>query len=296
MNISFRQVEVFLAVARSLSFSQAARECHLSQPALSASVKKLEELLGAKLFDRHTRKVSLTAVGQEFQTLASLLGESMQHSQVRIREFIEGKRGRLVVAAAPSIASSFAPRTIARFLQQHAQIEVKLVDALSDQCQDMLRAGTADLALTPALPDNDEFHSTQLFVDSLGAIFPSGHPLAGKHRLMWTDLLRYPQVVVHSTGNLRRTIAKEFQRHGAALQPAFEVAQVGTMLGLIQEGLGIGVLSHGLVERFDMRDLEFRSIASPSARRAICFLTAANRAPSPAMAAYLRICQASAGD
>ncbi|WP_077002088.1 LysR family transcriptional regulator [Variovorax sp. KK3] len=64
INVSFRQIEVFLAVSSTLSFSRAARLCHLSQPALSANIKRLQDTLGARLFDRHTRKVTLTAVGK----------------------------------------------------------------------------------------------------------------------------------------------------------------------------------------------------------------------------------------
>jgi LysR family transcriptional regulator, carnitine catabolism transcriptional activator len=290
MNISFRQVEIFLALARTLSFSQAARECHISQPALSASIKKLELLLGAKLVDRHTRKVKLTAVGQEFHSLGTMLDESMQHSQVRIREFIEGKRGRLVIAAGPSIAASYAPRTIAAFLQLHPKIEVKLIDALSDQCLEMVRVGTADVALAPGDFPGAEFRKKELFEDNLGAVLPEGHALCRKRVLSWADVTRYPQVAVNSTGNLRQTIDQEFRRLGAVLQPAYEVAQVGTMLGLVREGLGIGVLSKTLLERFDMRQLSFRPIDSPSAFRTICFVTSANRTHAPALDAYLQVC------
>jgi LysR family transcriptional regulator, carnitine catabolism transcriptional activator len=291
LNISFRQVELFLALARTLSFSQAARECHISQPALSASIKKLEFILGAKLVDRHTRKVKLTAVGQEFNSLGTMLGESMQHSQLRIREFIEGKRGRLVIAAGPSIAASYAPRTIAAFLLLHPKVEVTLIDALSDQCLEMVRVGTADVALAPGNFSGTEFRKKELFEDKLGAVFPAGHALARKRRaLSWADVARYPQVVVNSTGSLRQTIDEEFRRHNVVLKPAYELAQVGTMLGLIREGLGIGVLSRTLMERFDMRQLAFLPINSPSAFRTICFVTSAHRVHAPAVAAYMQVC------
>ena len=292
MNITFRQVEVFLALARSLSFSQAAKDSHISQPALSASIKKLETLLGAQLFDRHTRKVKLTAVGHEFYTLATTLDDSMQHSQVRIREFIAGKRGKLVVAAVPSIAAAYAPRVIAGFLQQYPEIEVQLVDVLSNQCLEMLRFGTADVALTSGFRAEREYLQTPLFEDIQVAVLPNGHVLAQKTVISWADLTPYSQVVVQATGNLRQTIENEFRRLGLALLPAYEVAQVGTMLGLIREGLGLGVLSKTLLERFDMEGLTFRPIDSPAAFRTICLTTSASRAHAPVSEAFLKVCKA----
>ena len=290
MNITFRQVEVFLALARTLSFSQAAKDCHISQPALSASIKKMETLLGTQLFDRHTRKVKLTVVGQEFYALATTLDDSMQHSQARIREFIAGERGKLVIAAGPSIAAGYAPRAMAAFLHHYPDIHVQLVDVLSDQCLEMLRIGTADVALTPGFLADREFYQTPLFEDILGAVLPDGHALTQKKLLSWADLKPFPQVVVHATGNLRQTIETEFRRLGLVLSPAYEVAQVGTMLGLIREGLGMGVLSKTLLERFDMNGLTFRPIDSPSAFRTICLMTSASRTQTPAIDAFLKVC------
>ena len=290
MNITFRQVEVFLALARTLSFSQAARDCHISQPALSSSIKKLESLLGAQLFDRHTRKVKLTVVGQEFYALATTLDESIQHSQVRIREFISGERGKLMIAAVPSLAAGYAPRAIAAFLHRHPDIDVQLVDVLSDQCLDMLRIGTVDVALTPAYAEGREFHQTALFEEALGAVLPQGHVLTEKQLLSWADLKPYPLVVVNSTGHLRQTIDTEFRRLGFLLEPAYEVAQVGTMLGLIREGLAIGVLSKTLLVCFDLDHLTFRPIDSLSAFRTICLMTSVSRTQTPAVDAFMKVC------
>lgn len=290
MNISFRQVEIFLALARTLNFSEAARQCHISQPALSASIKKLESLLGATLFDRHTRKVTLTAVGLEFQALGLVLDENRQNSLLRMREFIDGKRGKLVVAAVPSVAASYGPRTVAIFLQKYPDIDVTLMDALSDQCLDMVRMGIADVALAPGNLANSEFQEVQLFEDDLVAVFQKQHALGKKNTLSWMDVMPHPQVAVNSSGHLRQTVEAEFRRHGVLLQPAYEVAQVGTMLGLIREGLGIGVLSKTLMESFDLQQLSFRPIDSPSAYRTICGITAVNRAMSPAVIAYLELC------
>lgn len=294
MNVSLRQVEVFLAVAQTLSFSQAAKLCHLSQPALSANVKRLEEALGARLFDRHTRKVDLTAVGREFLTIATGMTENMQLSLTRMRDFVAGKRGRLVLAAAPSMAASFVPRLLAEYLQKHQDIEVELHDELSDVCLEMLRQGVADVALAAFEAKAEDLVQRQLFRDPLVVICPAQHPLARHSRVRWRDVQSYPHIVMNRTSNLRMLVDAEFARYGMRLQPVFEVSQVGTMLGLISANLGIGELPQSLIHNFDMTGLAHRRISNAAAYRTICAITLKDRAQTPALAPFLELCRARA--
>lgn len=295
LNVSLRQVEVFLAVAHTLSFSRAATLCHLSQPALSATIKRLEEALGARLFDRHTRKVELTTVGREFLNIASAMTENMQLSLTRMRDFVDGKRGRLVLAAAPSMACSFVPGLLAAFQAQHPDIEVELHDQLSDLCLDMLRRGVADVAIA-AREDKPAGDLVQrpLFRDPLVVICPARHPLARQNRVGWRDLQSYPQVVMNRTSHLRKLVDAEFARHGMALRPAFEVTHVGTMMGLIAAHLGLGELPESLIHNLDMKGLSHRRVGTAAASRTICAITLKDRAQTPALAPFLDLCRSRA--
>lgn len=289
MQITFRQVEIFLALARTLSFSQAALQCHLSQPALSATVKKLEDTLGVKLFERTTRQVSLTDVGREFERLAEQLADNVAQAQVRIREYAAGKRGRLTIAAGPSIAAGFIPEVLQRFAPQHPDVEIKIHDELSDICIDMVRAGKAHVAITPAMRVEGDMVSTPLFKDYLVALFRLDHPLARKRSLSWSDLQAYPQVAVNNRSNLRQTLNEQYRALGSEFVPAYEVAQVPTLLGLIHAGLGVGVLSESLVERASLEGLAHRKINSRSAYRSICATVLTSRVATPVMVAFMTI-------
>jgi DNA-binding transcriptional LysR family regulator len=294
LKITFRQVEIFLALASTLSFSEAARITHLSQPALSAAVKRLEETLGARLFERTTRHVALTAVGAEFRRLAEQLAGNVEQAQLRIREYAAGKRGRLVVAASPSIAASFLPAVIGEFTRRWPEAELHLHDELSDICLEMVRTGKADLALTPGITGGGELASEELFRDYLVAIFPRDHPLAARRTLKWPDIRAYPQVAVNNRSQLRQTLNEQIQQLGQTFVPAYEVAQVPTILGLISEGLGIGVLSEGLLARMNLDGLAFRRISSASAYRRICTSMPVAMPPAPIVAAFLDVCRAAA--
>jgi DNA-binding transcriptional LysR family regulator len=294
INVSLRQVEVFLAVAQTLSFSAAARQCHLSQPALSANVKRLEEGLGARLFDRHTRKVTLTAVGREFLAIATGMTENMQQSLGRMREFVAGKRGRLVLAAAPSVAASFVPQLLAEYLRDHPDIEVEFHDELSDICLEMLRKGVADVVLAAFEPNAQDLVQRELLRDPLVMICPADHPLAARASVSWRDVQAYPHVVMNRTSNLRLVVEAEFARYGFRLRPSFEVAQVGTMLGLIAANLGIGALPQSLIHNVSMKGVVHRRISNKAAYRTICAITLKDRAETPALPPFLELCRARA--
>ena len=294
MNVSLRQVEVFLAVAHTLSFSQAAVLCHLSQPALSANVKRLEDALGARLFDRHTRKVALTAVGREFLAIATGMTQNMQLSLTRMHDFVAGKRGRLVLAAAPSMAASFVPGLLAEYMQLHPDIEVELHDQLSDLCLEMLRQGVADVALGAFEVNAADLVQRQLFRDPLVVICPARHPLALHSQVRWRDVQAFPHVVMNQTSNVRKLVDAEFARYGLKLQPAFEVSQVGTMLGLIAANLGIGELPQSLIHSFDMSGLVYRRIGNAAAYRTICAITLKDHTQAPTVAPFLELCRSRA--
>ncbi|MDQ2733561.1 MAG: LysR family transcriptional regulator [Pseudomonadota bacterium] len=291
MKITFRQVEIFLALASTFSFSEAARISHLSQPALSAAVKRLEETLGARLFERTTRQVTLTAVGVEFQRLAEQLAGNVEQVHQRISEYTAGKRGRLVVAAGPSIAAGFLPAVIGEFTRRLPDVELHLHDELSGICQEMLRTGKADLALTPNIDEETAFASEELYRDYLVAIFPRSHPLAGRRTLRWSDIRAHPQVAVNNSSQLRQTLNKQIHQVGKRFAPAYEVAQVATMLGLISEGLGIGVLSEGLLARMNLKGLAFRRISGASAYRRIFASASVAMPPTPIVTAFLALCR-----
>jgi LysR family transcriptional regulator, carnitine catabolism transcriptional activator len=291
MNVSLRQVEIFLAVAQTLSFSGAARLCNLSQPALSANVKRLEETVGARLFDRHTRKVSLTPLGSEFLAIAAGMKDTMELSLARLADFVAGKRGRLVLAAAPSMAASFVPGLIAAYVARHPDIEIELHDELSEVCLDMLRSGAADIALAPYKPNAEDLEQRELFRDPLVMICSPRHPLAAKTAVRWRDVQAFAHVVMNRSSSVRQLIDAQYARHGMKLRPAFEVAQVGTMLGLIAADLGIGELPQSLIHNADLSGLAARRISSQAAYRTICAVTLRGRTHPTALAPFLDVCR-----
>jgi LysR family carnitine catabolism transcriptional activator len=109
MHLSIRQMQAFKTVAEAGSFKDAADRLHLSQPALSAAIRKLEETLGVRLFDRTTRRMALTAEGHELLRLSARLIDEFETVTGDLRDYLARRRGRVVVAALPSLAAITLP-------------------------------------------------------------------------------------------------------------------------------------------------------------------------------------------
>lgn len=292
MNVSLKQIEAFLALASTLSFHQAATLVHLSQPALSSNIRRLEEAVGARLFDRDTRSVSLTAVGVEFLEFASGLQQQVDRGCARIQDFVLGKQGALVVAVAPSLASGFVPEVIVRFTTAYPNVKLTLHDVLADVSIDMVRSGVADLALTPQRVDAQDLQHDELFRDHLVLLCTSDHPLAAKRHINWNDVIAFDQIVKTNGSSVRQLIDAQYIRHGVPLRPAFEVEQVSTMLGLIAAGLGIGVLPFSVIETVNMKGLVCRRFSkAASSYRTICAVRLRGRSAPPTVEPFVQLCR-----
>ena len=167
MNITLRQIQCFLQVATLGSFTRAAEKMRTKQPALSQQVRDLENELGIRLFDRTTRRVELTEGGAEFRNIAAKVLDDLESAARNAHDLAERKRGRVVVAAPPLLAAAIVPRAIADFRSRYPGIEVRLVDARTDQIVDYVRSGQVDCGLGTFHAGQEGISSTLLARDSL---------------------------------------------------------------------------------------------------------------------------------
>jgi DNA-binding transcriptional LysR family regulator len=292
MSITLKQLDAFLAVTKTLSFSKAAGSVHLSQPALSANIRRLEEAIGARLFDRDTRTVALTPVGAEFAGIARGLLENVEHGLAHIRRYATGERGTLSLAMAPSLAASFLPDVIGAFAAAHPEVELRLFDVLSDEAIEMVRARAVDLALTPRRNDADDLLQRDVMLDDLVVLCSARHPLSGRRAVTWEDLIAHPHIAKKGGSGVRHIVDEEYLKRGEAFRPAFEVENVGTMIGLIVAGLGYGVFPRSTTGSFNMKGLVLLPFVQRiRPRRRISATTLKVRSPNAAVEAFVRLCR-----
>jgi LysR family carnitine catabolism transcriptional activator len=266
-NLSLRQLRAFLALADQRSFTQAAATCHLSQPAFSALIRTLESELNTRLFDRDTRSVELTAEGRIFASSARRLVGDFSDALSDLSDHVERRKGRVHIAALPSLAAGWLPAVFAQFRAAWPGIELNLSDLLSDACVDLVRSGKADFALASTGISQAGLHTQLVFTDRFYLVCPKDHPLAAEPSLTLKKLAPYP--IIHMSRNSSVRQALEAALHPLQANTVLEVDQLATAAGMVEAGLGISVVPALTLFHFERQTLVTRPLAAAGLTRKI---------------------------
>ena len=292
MNISSRQIDAFLALATQRSFTRAAAQCHLSQPAFSALIRALEDGLGLRLFDRSTRHVDLTAEGENFLAAARRIRAEMDNALATMRDAASLRRGRVSVALLPSLAAGWLPGVLAGYRAAHPGVELDIADMLSEPCIERVATGKADFALAAIRADTPELQAEPFCSDGFHLVCRADHPLTRRGRkaapLQAKDLADWPFVHLARTSSVRQYLEAAF--HPQAMNTLMEVEQLATVMGMVRAGLGISVVPTLTLFHFHQPDLVTRPLALPGLMRQIYLVRRRDRSLSvAAQALYAQV-------
>jgi len=289
MHVSIRQLQVFRTVAEAGSFSEAAARLHLSQPALSATIRKLEETLNVRLFDRTTRRISLTPEGQELLRLSGRLIDEFEAVTGDLSDYLARRRGRVVVAALPSLAAVTLPPALARLKAAHPGIDVVIRDTLHDDIQELVQSGAADFGLTVAPEPGRGLVFQPLIVDRFVMLCPRSHELAGRRQVSWAQVVRYPIVGMARTSSVRQHIDAACAQAGIELRSQYDAEHLATVGALVREGLGLAALPSLTTPLLRFADLAEVPIVRPRVQRTMGIVSRAGRSPSVAASALVEL-------
>lgn len=242
INVTLRQLQAFRVVAELGSFSEAGERLHLSQPALSATIRKLEEMLNVRLFDRTTRHVALTPEGEELQRLAMRLIDEFEAVTTDMQDYLARRRGRVVVAALPSIAAVTLPPVLAAFKADYPGIDILIRDTLHNHIQELVLSGAADFGLTVTPDKAADFEFTPLMVDRFVMVCRSDHPLARKKAVSWAEMVSWPMITMARTSSVRQHIDAACAAAGIESPSRYDPEHLATAGALVRQGLGIAAL------------------------------------------------------
>ena len=241
--ITVKQLKAFVAIAQSRSFAEACELVHLSQPALSIAIKNLEQALGGQLLQRSTRTVNLSPEGQEFYKVASRLIADWDQALSDVHTLFAMKRGRLVMAAMPSYASSLLPLALRKYRECYPDINIRIDDVIAESVVDLVRSGRAEIGVTFEPPEADDLDFQPLFADKFVAVLPPGHSLCQQAKLKWPALQRFDFIALQKPSSIRRLIDDSLTQTGMEpLVPAFETHQLATIGRMVVSGLGVSVV------------------------------------------------------
>jgi LysR family transcriptional regulator, carnitine catabolism transcriptional activator len=278
MNLSTRDLRAITALIDERNFTRAAELCHLSQSAFSTLIANIEHDLGTRLFDRTTRNVELTPEGRLFEPSARRVLADLDSVVSNFREYATKTKGRVSIAALPSMAAGWLPGVLTEFRAHHPGIDFELFDLLSDQCLALVRAGRCDLAIASAGPHEKDLQTEELCADRFYLVCERDHPLARLSRIRLRDLAGHPFIHLARTSSVRQHL--EAALHPTAVRTAFEVEQLATVTALVEAGFGITVVPALTLFHFRRPGLVVRPIASPQITRRIYLVSMKGRSLS----------------
>lgn len=287
MNLSSRDLRAVIALIEERNFTRAAERVHLSQPAFSALIHGVEESLGARLFDRTTRYVVLTPEGKLFEESARRVLGDFDGMVANFREHAERRRGRVAIAALPSLAAGWLPGVLAEYRQRYPGIELALLDGLSEQCLSAVRGGRADFALAAAGDKDADLATAELCADEFHLICRKDHPLARQKEIKLRDLAAHPFVHLSRNSSVRQHLEAAF--HPTPMQTVLEVEHLATVTGMVAAGLGITVVPALTLFHFERPDLVVRPLDMKGLKRRILLVRRKNQPLSVAAEALYEL-------
>ncbi|BFM49080.1 LysR family transcriptional regulator [Marinomonas sp. THO17] len=240
MNI--KQIRAFLALSHTLNFVQAANQLHLSQPALSLSIKSLEEDLGGKLFIRTTRSMTLTPEGEALVPIAKQLLAHWENAEEEMKQRFALQRGKISIASMPVFAASLLPKAIRNYHQAYPKVKVAIHDVLSDKVEEMVRTNQVELGISFEPENLNKLSFHPLYEDEFIAILPPQHPLNQHTSLTWSELMENDFISLQRPSNVRNKIETELKKHQLELGVAFDAHQLNTVCRMVSEGMGVAVV------------------------------------------------------
>jgi DNA-binding transcriptional LysR family regulator len=259
-----RQVRAFCVVARTGSFTQAARELRMTQSGVSHSMKALEEDLGCRLLDRLGKKVLLTQAGEHFLNHATRILQEMENGRESIAQFGKWGHGRLRLGASAAACQHLIPPVLREFKESFPGHAIAIEPGDTSECVTSLLRHRIDLALVLE-PDNEpqlEFHP--LFTDQLHFIVSPLHPWAQAARVERAEIPKQNYILYYKQSMTFRIIEQYFRQESIALNTVIELGSMEAIKELVKLGLGVSILAPWIARK----ELEDGSlIALPLGRR-----------------------------
>jgi LysR family transcriptional regulator, hydrogen peroxide-inducible genes activator len=284
--LQIHQLRYFCAVARTGNFTRAAQHEHLAQPSLSQQVRKLEDELGTKLFDRLGRSVRLTPLGEAFLPRAEAILRQVTDAKQEIQEMAGVERGQLIVGSIPTIAPYFLPPALVTFARKFPRVRVRVVEEVTAELLNRIQEGTMDVALLALPVAAPHLTCHELFRERLYLVVPPNHRLASQSEVYLNQIEDDPFLLLKEGHCFRENVLSACGR--ARLQPnvVFESGQFTTILAMVASGTGISVVPHMAIEARE--NCRFIPLADDIAYRRLGIVQLKRRFCSRSLQAFLK--------
>jgi DNA-binding transcriptional LysR family regulator len=275
----------FITVARHSSFTKAAAELGLSQPALSRQIQGLERQLGVRLFDRVGRSVRLTALGEELENRVAPLLEELSRVSVNLASSTGSAAGRVRLGASESVTAHVLPGILRPFITQNRRVDLRLLCATSEHLPVMVASGELDLAVTSVDRDCPGLQVTHLWDDELVLVLPMGHPSRSRSIRTYTS---EDFILLDRGTSTRRLLDRSLADLDLELKVVLEHSSTEVIKAMVVAGMGLAILPEPAVRREARRgELAAWPLTDLTVVRPIVAIQDPRRDPWPAEVALL---------
>jgi len=261
MQITIRQLVVLEAVAKNLSFTKAAEELHLTQPAVSMQIKQIEESIGLALFEQIGKKIYLTEAGTEMYNYSRAIQQQLSEAETVFEDLKGVKRGNLTIAIA-STANYFAPKILAAFKDQHPNVTFSLDVTNRKGLLKHLENNDTDVVIMGKPPKSMDLEAERFMDNPLVVIAPIDHSLVNRGQISMQSLLKETFILREKDSGTRIAIERFFADQGMELKTSLNMSSNEAIKQAVQAGLGLGIVSihtlemEQLLKRLAVLDVE----------------------------------------
>jgi len=282
--IDIRELRSFIHIARLGSFSRAANDLHIAQPALSRQVAKLEEEIGASLFVRHGRGVRLTSAGASLLERAEMIVNLVAQTGEHVRTSKDNLTGHLALGLPPAVGTWVAPAIVEAFRNEWPAVGLHIREGLSSSLQEWVLDRRVDIAVVYNQPPLDALHVTPLNSEPMVLISaPSDARFLGPggDSVTFRDVAELPLIAPAFPHADRRVLEQAAAQHGAHLHVALEVDSVSLTKELVAAGHGYAVITQTAVQgEIDGGKIRAIAIERPPIRSVVSIVTLREQQPS----------------
>lgn len=287
--MTLRHMKIFVTVFQQGSITGAARELHLAQPSVSLVIKELENYYGLRLFERIGRHISPTEGSKEFYNYAIHIVSLFQEMEKKMKNW--DAVGSIRIGTSITIGTHILPALTRRFQRKYPELRLEAFISKSSDIEQHLLNNSIDIGLIETQPEHPELTFTPFMEDTMCAIVPCHHPLAGQAEISLPQLAEYPFLMREHGSAGREILDAAFALKQISVRPVWESSNTQAIVRGVSEGVGVAVLPYLLVER----DIEEGLVAMVSLtepiRRNLNIIYHKSKYLTPNMLAFVEMCK-----
>lgn len=293
--MTIRQLRYFLRIIELKSFSKAAAYLHVAQPALGLQIRKLEEELGVKLLNRHSRGITPTEAGLLLREHANIILRQIERAKLSLTDLSDPPRGKIAVGVTPTLNLILAAQLVERCIRDYPSVSLSIVGGMSEDLMKWIESDRLDLAFSYNPSAVQGLVCESLLIEDLCLISPGSFAgtLSNDQTASLEEAAKLPLILPSMSSGLRSLVEEAANEHGIKINTLLEIDSVTATKELVTKGVGHGILPLGAVKReVDDKRIIARRFTNPALSREMYLVYSAKRPSSNATTAIREIMHA----